>query len=123
MERRWLLNQQSIDKFEQSVKPGGLLIFDPNGIVAPPTRTDIDIYRIEGNHLAREMGNKKVFNMIILGGFLKIKPIVKLDSIMEGLKNSIHKRYHGLLPMNEEAIIKGTQSIVPYEVGEELVSQ
>ena len=36
-----ILNQQSLDKFEKSVKPGGLLIYDPNGITEHPTRKDI----------------------------------------------------------------------------------
>ena len=31
-----ILNQQSMDKFENAIKPGGLLIYDPNGIVHPP---------------------------------------------------------------------------------------
>ena len=31
-----ILNQQSLDKFESTVKPGGLLIYDPNGIINPP---------------------------------------------------------------------------------------
>lgn len=30
-----ILNQQSMDKFEPKVKPGGVLIYDPNGIVRP----------------------------------------------------------------------------------------
>ncbi|MEE1272028.1 MAG: 2-oxoacid:acceptor oxidoreductase family protein, partial [Bacteroidales bacterium] len=41
-----ILNQQSLDKFEGSVKPGGLLIYDPNGIINPPTRKDINVYKI-----------------------------------------------------------------------------
>ena len=107
-----ILNQQSMDKFEHSVKPGGILIYDPNGIIAHPTRTDIDIYQIEGNRLATEMGNKKVFNMIVLGGFLKVKPIVKLDNVIEGLKKSLPERYHNLIPLNKEAITTGMKTIV-----------
>jgi 2-oxoglutarate ferredoxin oxidoreductase subunit gamma len=42
-----ILNQQSMDKFEKTVKPGGTLLYDPNGIVKVPTRTDINIYKIE----------------------------------------------------------------------------
>ena len=42
-----ILNQQSMDKFEKSVKPGGLLIYDPNGITHNPQRTDINIYQID----------------------------------------------------------------------------
>ena len=38
-----ILNQQSMDKFESMVKPGGALIYDKNGVANPPTRVDIDI--------------------------------------------------------------------------------
>jgi len=115
-----ILNQQSMDKFEESVKPGGILIYDPNGITAHPTRTDIKIYQIEGTKLASEMGNKKIFNMIILGGYLKLKPIVKLENVIEGLKKSISERYHKLIPLNVEAITMGIKNIVPYKVEERM---
>ena len=38
-----ILNQQSMDKFEPRVKPGGVLIYDPNGVVRPPQRKDIRV--------------------------------------------------------------------------------
>ena len=41
-----VLNQQSLDKFEGSVRPGGTLIYDTNGITHHPTRKDINIYTI-----------------------------------------------------------------------------
>ena len=59
-----ILNQQSMDKFENAVKPGGTLLYDPNGISHPPSRTDINIYKVEGTKTAIEMGNPKVFNMM-----------------------------------------------------------
>src|SRR5690606_31690231 len=73
-----ILNQQSLDKFEHAVKPGGILLYDPNGISKPPTRNDINIYRVDGTKAAFEMGNPKVFNMIVFGSFLKVKPILSL---------------------------------------------
>ncbi|HSN48248.1 MAG TPA: 2-oxoacid:acceptor oxidoreductase family protein [Flavobacterium sp.] len=114
-----ILNQQSMDKFEESVKPGGVLIYDPNGITHHPTRTDINIFQIEGTKLAAEMGNKKIFNMVILGGFLKEKPVVKLENVIEGLKKSISERYHDLIPLNVAAITMGMNNIVPYYVVKE----
>lgn len=109
-----ILNQQSMDKFEKTVKPGGLLIYDPNGITHHPTRKDIDIFQIEGTKLAAEMENKKIFNMVVLGGFLKKKPIVKLENVIEGLKKSLSERYHYLIPLNEKAIQVGMQHIHAY---------
>ncbi len=116
-----ILNQQSMDKFEEAVKPGGVLIYDPNGITHHPTRKDIRIYQVDGYRLAGELGNKKVFNMILLGGFLKIQPIVKMENVMKGLKESLPERYHHLLPLNEEAIKTGMKKIFPYDVEKQLV--
>ena len=117
-----ILNQQSMDKFEESVKPGGVLIYDPNGISHHPTRTDISIYQIEGTKLAAEMGNKKIFNMVILGGFLKVKPIVQLENVIEGLKKSLSERYHHLIPLNTEAISTGMNKITPFKVEKQVFS-
>ncbi|MCQ2273815.1 MAG: 2-oxoacid:acceptor oxidoreductase family protein [Bacteroidales bacterium] len=106
-----VLNQQSLDKFENSVKPGGLLIYDPNGITREPERKDINIYKIPATAKAQEQGISKVFNMIVLGGFLKLKPIVGSEFIHKGLEKSLPARHHNLIPQNEEAIELGKNLI------------
>lgn len=112
-----LLNQQSMDKFESSVKPGGILLYDPNGITRHPARKDITIYSIEAAKASSEMGNTKIFNMIVLGGYLKVKPIVKIENVILGLKKSLPERYHKLIPLNEEAIKNGMNVIQEYAPG------
>ena len=107
-----ILNQQSMDKFESSVKPGGILLYDPNGIIHHPTRKDITIYQVEGSKLAAEMGNVKIFNMVVLGAYMHIKPIVKLENVVKGLKKSLHERYHKLIPLNEDAITVGMKNVI-----------
>lgn len=106
-----ILNQQSMDKFENTVKSGGTLIYDPNGITRHPVRNDINIYSIEATEEAAKMGNTKVFNMVVLGGYLKIKPIVELDNVVKGLEKSLPKRHHNLIPENKAAILKGMEVI------------
>ena len=106
-----ILNQPSLEKFENKVKPGGVLIFDGYGIIHPPTRKDIQIYRIDAMDAANEMNNSKAFNMIVLGGLLKIKPMVTLDNVIKGLKKTRPERHHHLIPMNEEAIKRGMELI------------
>src|SRR4030042_1614236 len=80
-----ILNQQSLDKFEPLIKPGGLLLYDNNGISRFPERKDIKIYCIEATAEAVRMSAAKTFNMIILGAFLKIKPLVELENVIKGL--------------------------------------
>jgi len=107
-----ILNQQSMDKFEPTVKPGGVLLYDPNGISRPPERKDINIYTVQGAKIAAEMGNTKIFNMIVLGAYLKVKPIVKLENVIKGLRKSLPERYHKLIPLNEDAIMMGMKNVV-----------
>jgi 2-oxoglutarate ferredoxin oxidoreductase subunit gamma len=49
--------------------------------------------------------------MMILGGFLKKHPIVKMESVMAALRKTLPERHHHLLPVNEEAILKGMEII------------
>jgi 2-oxoglutarate ferredoxin oxidoreductase subunit gamma len=106
-----ILNQQSMDKFEKSVKPGGTLLYDPNGVIHPPKRNDINIYKVDATVTAVEMGNPKVFNMIVFGSYLKIRPILTLDNVEKGLEKSLPERYHNLIPLNLEAIKKGQEIV------------
>ena len=99
-----ILNQQSMDKFDKTVKPGGLLIYDPNGLTRLPERTDINVYSIEAADEAARQGLSKIFNMVVLGGFLKLKPLVAPEYIHKGLQKSLPARHHALSPENEQAI-------------------
>ncbi len=106
-----ILNQQSLDKFEPVIKPGGILIYDGNGITRHPERRDILIYRVDAAGEAARMNMTKVFNMIVLGGFIKVRPIIKLENVIKGLKKSLPERYQYLIPMNEKALIRGEEII------------
>ncbi len=106
-----ILNQQSMDKFENQVKPGGLLIYDPNGITRHPQRKDINVCSIEAVEISAEIGNSKAYNMVVLGAYLKKKPVVEMSNVIKGLKKSIPERHHSLIPMNEKAIETGMNSI------------
>ncbi len=110
-----ILNQQSLDKFENDIKPGGTLIYDGNGITRHPERKDITVYRIDAMDEATSMEMSKVFNMVVLGGYLKVKPILKLDNVVEGLKKSLPERYHKLIPANEKALHRGMEIISEVE--------
>ena len=106
-----ILNQQSMDKFENMVKPGGLLIYDTNGITRHPERKDITICRLDAAEEAIKMGNAKAYNMVVLGAYLKMKPVVTMENVLKGLKKSLPPRHHNLIPMNEQAITAGMSAV------------
>lgn len=106
-----VLNQQSLDRFESKVKPGGVLIYDNYGIHKPPTRTDIKVYPIDAMEASFELKNAKGYNMIVLGALLKVKPMVTIENVLLGLKKSLPERHWHLLPENEQALRRGMELI------------
>ena len=106
-----VLNQPSLEKFEPKVKPGGILIYDGYGIINPPTRKDINVYRIDAMNKAADMKNAKVFNMIVLGGLLKVCPVVSTEGLHSALFKSLPERHHGLIPLNMQAVEEGMKII------------
>ena len=76
-----ILNQQSLDKFEVNIKTGGILIYDSNGITR---HRKGKISEFTGLMLLREavkMNSPRTFNMIVLGVYLKIKPLVSMEKM------------------------------------------
>lgn len=106
-----ILNQPSLEKFEPTVKPGGLLFYEANNIVDPPTRKDITINKIAAAIESEALGNKKTLNMVLLGSYLALKPIVSLESILEALTKVLPDRHHHLIPVNEKALRRGMELV------------
>ncbi len=106
-----VLNQPSLDKFEAKVKPGGILIYDGYGIINPPKREDISIYRIDAMDKAAELKNSKVFNMIVLGGLLGVCPFMGIDAVEKALLKTLPERHHKLIPLNMKAVEEGMKII------------
>ena len=102
-----VLNQQSLDKFESKVKPGGTLLYDPNGIHHLPTRTDITVKAVDAMGAAIELKNSKTYNMILLGALLTMRPVVDTEAVVKALRKTLPERHHHLIPLNEQAIEKG----------------
>ena len=106
-----LLNQQSMDKFESMIKPGGLMIYDPNGITRHPEREDIRIFQVEATEEAVRMKSPITFNMVVLGAYIKVNPVVEYDNVIKGLRSSLPERHHHLIPVNEKAILAGMEIV------------
>ena len=82
-----VLNQQSMDKFESMVRPGGTLIYDTNGI----TRHRVARISASIRSMLRRVGPFGTIQIVQyddLGGYLKVCPVVKMENVMMGLKSA-----------------------------------
>ncbi len=100
-----VLNLPSLKKFESRVKKGGILIWESSNIKEPPTRKDINIYALPAYEIAtKDLNNIKVMNMIMLGALVKLNKLVKTESLLLALKETLPERHHHLIPLNKKAI-------------------
>ena len=98
------LNQPSIEKFEYKVKVGGNIFYDSSNTINPPTREDINIYACPVSEEAIKLRNSKVLNMIMLGAFIEVTHVVKMETLLKALEQVLPERYHKLIPLNKQAI-------------------
>jgi 2-oxoglutarate ferredoxin oxidoreductase subunit gamma len=98
------LNQPSVEKFEEKVKPGGVMIYDSSNIINPPTRSDIRIYGIPASEEALRLKNMKVMNMVVLGAFVKATNAVDPKTIEKALYKALPERHHKMIPLNLQAL-------------------
>ena len=101
------MNQPSLDKFENAVRPDGLLIYDSANIITPPSRSDIQVVSIPASDEAVKLKNTKITNMIMLGSFVGLSHVVNVESLLQALQSVLPERYHHLLPLNDQALRLG----------------
>jgi 2-oxoglutarate ferredoxin oxidoreductase subunit gamma len=106
-----VLNQPSIEKFEYAVKPGGILLYEKSTILRPPTRNDIEILALPGLEEAQKLKSKQVANMILLGAYLELRPIVKLEHVVRALHSVLPAHRQHLIPVNEQALARGKELV------------
>lgn len=102
-----ILNQPSMEKFAHRVKPGGLLLYEKGNVLTPSSRTDIEMVGIDAATEAMLMGQPKVMNMILLGAYLHIRPVVATEAILAALPKVLPEKYHTLLGINAAALQRG----------------
>ncbi len=104
-----VMNLPSLERFEDTVRPGGLLIYNSSLIDQAPTRSDVKVIAVPATDVAEELGNSRIANLVALGCFIEATKLVSLQSIEDSLKTVLPARHHRLIPLNMEALSKGRQ--------------
>ena len=101
------LNLPSLDKYEPLVKPGGVLVVNASMVDREVKRKDIKLITISGNEIAEKLSDKRLTNMVLLGGLLVNEPVLPFEAIEKALKDHLPERHHKLLPLNYQALSEG----------------
>lgn len=105
------MNQASVDKFADRIKPGGTLAYNETLVESVPRREDIRRVPIPANRIAMEMEAPQVANMIATGGLIGILGRISVSALTKGLARVLPQYRHDLIPLNEVAIGKGADLV------------
>ncbi len=103
------MNLPSFEKYESTVKAGGMIFADSSLIDKKTARTDVQAFYIPATQMAQECGIPTLANMIMLGKLIKESGIVEYESIDDALKKVVSAKRIELLDVNRRAIDLGYQ--------------
>lgn len=103
------MNKPSLDKFEKRVKTGGLVLVNTSMVDTKVSRTDVTVIEVPANRVASEIGSDRIANMVVLGAFIARTGAVQMRSVVESLKKALPPHRHSLIPLNEQALLRGAE--------------
>lgn len=101
-----VLNNPSLAKFIDTLKPGGNLFINDTIVTDEIHRDDIHIVRIPATEIALELGSPKVLNVIMLGAYIGFAEVFPADVMWNTIEHKLSRKPK-LLPMNKAAFEKG----------------
>ncbi|MBQ6946896.1 MAG: 2-oxoacid:acceptor oxidoreductase family protein [Clostridia bacterium] len=98
------MNLPSLDKYESSVVPGGIIIADSTLIDRKVERDDVTVYYVPATGLAGENGIGSLANMIIVGKLLDTMGDYNEESIKAALGKVVSARKANMFDANLKAM-------------------
>lgn len=101
------MSQPSLDKYEHTVREGGFIVINSSVVQRKPSRADVVSILIPGNEIAEELGDRRMTNMVLVGGLLANLSVLSLEAVGRSLQAHLPARHHRLLPLNLQALQRG----------------
>jgi len=106
-----IMNKPSLDKFQPKLKKGGNLFLNSTLVKDVVVRDDVNVYSINANTIAKDLGNDKVANMVVLGAYLAVTKIFTEEEVLDILKQKFTGSKADLIEINRAALKAGRLAI------------
>lgn len=104
-----VMSQEAFACYSQEITPDGILIVDEDLVQDIELDEGIQLYSIPATRIAKELGNKIVANVVMLGAVTALEQVIRKQAMLESVRESVPARF---LDLNERAFEAG------YEYGE-----
>lgn len=101
------MNLPSLQKYENDVVSGGIIIVDSTLISKKVERDDVTTYYVPATKIAKDEGFATLANMILMGKLMKASDMLGFDGIEETVKKVVPPKKANLIDINIKALKTG----------------
>ena len=102
------MNLPSLQKYVDTVVPGGQIYVDSTLISAKVDRTEVEVFYIPATQMAKDNGIASLANMIIVGHLLQNHPELALEGVEAVVKKLVPPTKAALVDLNMKALTLGS---------------
>ena len=103
------MNLPSLQKYVDTVVPGGQIYLDSTLIDAKVERTDVEVFYIPATSMAKEAGIATLANMIIVGHLLENHPELNFEGTEAVVNKLVPAKKAALIELNMKALTMGKE--------------
>ena len=107
-----VFNRPSLDKYEDIVKTGGVIVVNSSMVDRPVKRTDLTVVNVPASEIAERIGEKRLTNMVMLGALLGNLPVLPVEALEKAISGHTPARHQRFVPLNLKAIREGAGFVV-----------
>ncbi len=104
------MNRPSLEKFADSVKPGGIIFINGSLISIRSGRDDVQELIVPVIEIARDLGTVKAANVVALSSFVAKSQIIQIPTLKASVAEEFSARKK-LIPLNMKAVDMGIQTV------------
>ena len=104
-----IMNQPSLDKFEDAIVPGGIVVIDSALTNNAPARTDINAFMIPATSAAEEAGLAGLANIVCVGKLWAETKFCERETLDAAIRKAVPPRKAALIEKNLEALKLGME--------------
>ena len=103
------MNLPSLQKYVNSVVPGGQIYLDSTLIAEKVERTDVEVFYIPATQMAKDEGITTLANMIIVGHLLENNTELSFEGAEDTVKKLVPAKKAALVDLNLKALQLGKE--------------
>jgi 2-oxoglutarate ferredoxin oxidoreductase subunit gamma len=96
------MNNPSLDKYENAVRSGGVILVDSSLIERKVNRDDVSVYYVPATKLASDEGAPTLANMILMGILLTVLGDYNEETVNKALEKCISARHADMKELNRK---------------------